>query len=141
MDSLEPEHASQLAKIAKLNIKERNNRSHDVTAQSKSAMIKNGKGEPAHGLCTTVEVDRDSNSIMPKSLLKASTQKEIVSAMVKMNHLQVPIKMDNLCKLPKIPNTGQRIGQKQNLLMIDNQSRFKSIGEVDEISETGKSPH
>ena len=73
LGGLEPEHASQLAKIAKLNIKERNNRSHDVTAQSKSAMLKNGKLEPVHGLCTTVEVDRESSSIMPKSLLKAST--------------------------------------------------------------------
>lgn len=71
---------------------------------------------------------------MPKGLLKVPTEKEIVSAMVRMNTmgLHVPCTIEDLKKLPVIPNTGQRVLKKRGL---DNEeiSKFESIGEAEEL--------
>lgn len=58
---------------------------------------------------------------MPKCLPKAHTQKEIVSAMVRLNQygIQVPVNMADFKNLPVIPNTGARTAKNKTVLEED----------------------
>lgn len=74
------------------------------------------------------------SSTMPKSLGKNKQEKEIVSAMVRLNTqgLNVPVKFEELKKLPIIPNTGARL-KKKGKTDLYAQNNFFSLNEEDEL--------
>lgn len=77
---------------------------------------------------------------LPSSVLqKATTQKEIASAMMRLgaDGLNVPVNINDLKKLPKIPNTGARVLKKKGV--TDLGSAMVSLDEVDEESQFGRS--
>ena len=61
-------------------------------------------------------MDKSPTSAFPKPLGKHAQEKEIVSAMVRLNNegLNVPVKFEELKRLPVIPNTGTRLKKKGN---------------------------
>ena len=74
---------------------------------------------------------------MPKSIAKNIAQKEIVSAMVKLNQegYEVPVNLQEIKNLPKIPNTGTQLHHQSlveginsaNLISCDN-DKYSSRG-------------
>lgn len=67
---------------------------------------------------------------------KSSTEKEIVSAMVRLNNqgLKVPLNFEEMKNLPIIPNTGSRI-KKKNFTDLGPHNNFMSLKEENEDDE------
>lgn len=71
------------------------------------------------------------NTLSQKSLQKVQTEKEIVSAMVRLNNqgMNVPLKLEELKKLPLIPLTGARIYKKKMFTDLGPRNNYLPLEE------------
>ena len=71
------------------------------------------------------------NTLSQKSLQKVQPEKEIVSAMVRLNNqgLNVPLKLEELKKLPLIPLTGARIYKKKMFTDLGPRNNYTPLEE------------